>query len=71
MKHYVFKCIRCNKPLEDENEDLCDTCSDKENKRETFAKNNRVFKKQDNNKGTHRTQKRNTKPRKEVNKSNE
>ncbi len=71
MKTYVFKCVKCNKILDDNEEDLCEVCFDKEHKEETFAKNNRIFKRQDNHKITHRTKKRNTKPRKEVDKTNE
>lgn len=68
---YILKCIKCGNLLEDEDVDFCIECDNKEVKQIDFAKKERSFKRVDNKKLTHRTKKRHTKPRKEVEKNDE
>lgn len=68
---YIFQCIKCGAILDDNIESLCEECDKKEGQKINLSKKSRAFKRTDNKKDTHRTKKRKTKPRKEVNKNNE
>jgi predicted nucleic acid-binding Zn-ribbon protein len=66
VKDFIFKCVKCGNILDEENMlNVCEECDEKEIKEKSFAKRSRTFKKIDSNKMTHRTKKRQTKPRKE------
>ena len=64
---YIIKCEICGCIVEDE-ENVCMDCELKESKNIKNSKSVRDVKRQDSNKNTHRTKKRQTKPRKEVEK---
>lgn len=68
MLTYIIRCKTCGKILEEDcwEDEICFDCNDKELKDVNFAKRNRIFKRTDTKKMTHRTKKRQTKPRKEV-----
>ena len=70
MSEYIMRCVKCGKILDDDcwEEEICFECDDKEVKNANFEERNRIFKRTDAKKMTHRTKKRQTKPRKEVQK---
>ena len=71
MGKYILRCIKCGNVLEEDVIDICEECDDKELQKVNFAKKSRTFKRTDSNKITHRTKKRSTKPRKEVEKNHD
>jgi hypothetical protein len=67
---YIFQCIKCGAILENgEKNGICEACEAKENKMTSLLKESRKFRRIDSKKDTHRTKKRCTKPRKEVEKN--
>jgi flagellar biosynthesis chaperone FliJ len=65
MDVYLFTCEACGANVEDD-ELICFECEDKERKWNKNAKKAHALRELDGRKTTHRTQKRHTKPRKEV-----
>lgn len=71
---YILTCIKCGDILDDDGGGscVCESCDDREFRKENFIRKNKNFKRsEDSKKMSHRTKKRETKPRKELNKNHE